>query len=1184
MDDSRLDDLLDQYQELLDAGRVPNLAEICKDCPDLRDELGKRVVRLHRLGAVLGDAPPAPPPEPEPLSLSDDKTWVSGTAPGGETTVVEIPAPPGYEVVEPLGEGGMGVVYKARQVGLNRLVALKMILGGSRARAIDLSRFRDEAQAIAALRHPNIVQIYEVGEYRGQPFFSLEFCAGGTLAKALNGEPQAPDAAAAMTEVLARAMQSAHERGILHRDLKPANVLLAVEGEGRGGGLSTMVGEAPADVWRHLALRDPRAAFKITDFGLAKRVDDDSGRTLDGSVVGTPSYMAPEQARGDTRAIGKSSDVWALGAVLYELLTGRPPFRGSTVLDTLEQVRARDPVPVRQLQPKVPADLETICLKCLEKEPARRYASASDLADDLRRFLDGRPILARPVGQFKRAWRWCRREPRTAGLVAATVLLAGTIPALLVGYGLRLSRAEERVEEERKARDVALGAERAAHEAAETHRYYAAINAAARLRAQPRPGWRDEAVRQALAAAAADTPDRDPVAVRTELAAALGAIDLRRIDQVADGQQAGALAFAPDGRLAAAPQFSQPFLGVKFVAVVDRAGKVERKLPFAGTFGRMGVDATTALAFSPNGRWLFLGLRSGTVFRWDLEAPEKTARGSFEPRAGPVAAFAFSPDGQWVYTAGHIGQVKRWPIDGSRDEPAATWPPKPERPEGRHRTGLTYWTGPRPGVLAFGPGGATLLDSMTLRPLGPADGWIAPTIDGSAGQIVAHPPSGTVVVQRETDLEVVYWERGICQAVGRLHDPLLENGRAHADRIEDMALHPSGLLLATVCPNGGQAKLWDLATGELACAVPAPGGRAVAFSADGRTLAVGGDHTTTRYELCGLREQTYVGRRGLPVKAIGRTATGDLATVAALERPDKPQHVRTVASVWAPDGTLRATVLHRAEGPLGGGHFRVAASPAARRTAFYSADGALTWWDPVAGPKPFGADVGRGSYFDLSLDPVGRAWSLEGGNRLGVREAESAAPAKIIACGSLTGGRKDLLCVRAGIGLAVVGCDDGYVRVVSAAGGPVRECPCFVDSPDTWLTERANTVRAVDVTDDTAWAVAGTEDGRLWLIGLPAATRLAYWPAHFGRVTAVAFSPNGEWLASGGRDRDVRLWKHMESGYEPYVTLPAGRPVRQVVFTADGQGLVVLREGDSAARVWHLDELHKWFREAGLDG
>jgi WD40 repeat protein len=228
--------------------------------------------------------------------------------------------------------------------------------------------------------------------------------------------------------------------------------------------------------------------------------------------------------------------------------------------------------------------------------------------------------------------------------------------------------------------------------------------------------------------------------------------------------------------------------------------------------------------------------------------------------------------------------------------------------------------------------------------------------------------------------------------------------------------------------------------------------------------------------------------------------------------------------------------------------------------------------------------VGRGASFDLSLDPAGWAWSLEGADRLGVREPGAGGPAKVITCSSLTGGRKDLICVRAGAGLVAVGCDDGYLRVVPAAGGAVQECPCFVDSPDTWLTERANTVRAVDVSEDTTRAVAGTEDGRLWLIGLPGVTRLASWPAHFGRVTAVAFGPGGAWLASGGRDRDVRLWKRTETGYEPYVTLPAGRPVRQVLFTADGKGLVVLREGDSAARMWHLDELHKWFREAGLDG
>jgi serine/threonine protein kinase/WD40 repeat protein len=1181
MDDARLDDLLDRYQELIDAGRVPNLAELCHDCPELRDELGRRVVRLHRLGELLGDVPAVAPPEPEPLSLSDDKTWVSGQAPGAEPPVVEIPAPPGYEIIEPLGEGGMGVVYKARQVGLNRLVALKVILRGARARAVDLDRFRTEAQAIAALRHPNIVQIYEVGEYRGQPFFSLEFCAGGTLARALEGEPQTPEAAAGMTEVLARAIQSAHERGIVHRDLKPANVLLAIEGAGGGGGQSTMVGEAPAEVWKHLALRNPEAAFKITDFGLAKRVDDDSGRTVDGSVVGTPSYMAPEQARGDTRRIGTASDVWALGAVLYELLTGRPPFRGSTVFDTLDQVRSGDPVPVRQLQPKVPVDLQTICLKCLEKDPAKRYSSAAALAGDLRHFLDHKPIRARPVGQVARAWRWCRRDPRTAGLVAAIVLLAAVVPALLVAYRLRVSRAEEWVEEHRQAMVAAHRAERAAHEAAETNRYFAAINEAGRLRVQPRAGWRAAAIACALEAAGAATPARDPMAVRTELAAALGAIDLKRLGTVADGQHAGAIAVAPDGRIAVAPQICQPLVPLAHVALVDPATGTTTKLPFAGTLTLAGVDMSTALAFSPDGRWLFLGLRSGTVHRWAVDRPSPT-RTSWAAHDGCVAAFAFSPDSQWAYTAGHDGRVKRWPIAADGRKPAAV---SSGRPGAGPRTGLAYWEGSRTGLLAFGPAGAAFLDPVTLDEVKPGGDWSPPAIPGSPGQLVAHAPSGTVVVGRDGDAQVVYWEWGICQSLRRLSDPRLDGGGTHAGRIEDMALDPSGLLLATVSPDEGQAKLWDLAAGELVAAVPAPGGRAAAFSPDGRVLAVGGDHTTVRYEVSGLRERTYVAHRGLPVQAIGRTAAGDLATIATIGVPATPGRARTVASVWGPGGVLRDTIVHRPDGPVVTGHYRIAASPASGLTVFHVGDSALIWTGPDR-PRPTAVEAGltRTGFFDFSLDPAGRLWSLEGKDRLGRREPGAGGRAKIAASGwAATGARKELACVCAGAGVVVVGSDNGYVRVVPADGGPDRSVECFGGEGPAWLTDRANTVRAVDVRDDSVEAIAGTEDGRLWLIRLPGAKPVGSWPAHVGRVTSVAFGPRGEWLASGGRDRDVRLWKRSSTGYVPYLTLPTGRPIRQVLFSADGAELTVLSAGDSAVRVWHLTELHNQFRAVGLD-
>ncbi len=300
---------------------------------------------------------------------------------------------PGYEILGELGRGGMGVVYKAKQVALNRVVALKMILGGAHAGPDELVRFRTEAEAVAQLQHPNIVQVYDVGECEGRPFFSLEFVEGGSLDQKLNRKAQKAKEAAALVEILARAMHSAHDKGIVHRDLKPANVLLTADG-----------------------------TPKIADFGLAKRLADDSGQTQSGSVMGTPSYMAPEQAAGRVEDMGPATDVYALGAILYDALTGRPPFKGATVVDTLNQVRNDEPMPPSRLQPRVPRDLETICLKCLQKSPRKRYVSAEALAEDLRRFLAGEPILARPMGRAERMWRWCRRNPLPTSLLFTVTL------------------------------------------------------------------------------------------------------------------------------------------------------------------------------------------------------------------------------------------------------------------------------------------------------------------------------------------------------------------------------------------------------------------------------------------------------------------------------------------------------------------------------------------------------------------------------------------------------------------------------------------------------------------------------------------------------------------------------------------------------------------------------------------
>jgi tetratricopeptide (TPR) repeat protein len=377
-DDTLVQKLLD---EIFDSERTPE--DVCGAYPALLPEVRRRWQQMCIVEAELNEMFPTPAPNAD----ADTPTpWHPGAA---------LPRIPGYAVEGVIGRGGMGIVYKARDLRLNRLVALKMLLAGAYAGSEELGRFLREAEALAGLRHTNIVQVHGAADLDGRPYFTMEYVEGGSLAQQIDGTPQPTRQAATLLATLAEAVQAAHQGGIVHRDLKPANILLTLDG-----------------------------TPKIADFGLARHFDGGPALTLSGARVGTPSYMAPEQASGKAHTIGPAADIYALGALLYEMLTGRPPFRGETAADTERQVLAEEPVPPARLNAKVPRDLETICLRCLHKSPQRRYTTAAALAEDLQRFQRGQPIAARPAGLLERTGKWVRRHPTPSAMLLASLMVA----------------------------------------------------------------------------------------------------------------------------------------------------------------------------------------------------------------------------------------------------------------------------------------------------------------------------------------------------------------------------------------------------------------------------------------------------------------------------------------------------------------------------------------------------------------------------------------------------------------------------------------------------------------------------------------------------------------------------------------------------------------------------------------
>jgi WD40 repeat protein/tRNA A-37 threonylcarbamoyl transferase component Bud32 len=1061
--DARLEQVLADYLRAVEAGRPLDHQELLLQHPDLADDLRSYFANREAMERLI-----------EPLKGSAFDPTLGFSASGDTGDAARVRYFGDYELIEELGRGGMGVVYKARQTTLNRSVALKMILSGQLASADDVQRFRQEAEAAANLDHPHIAPIYETGEHQGQHYFSMKLIEGGSLREALPEMRREIRGGVTLLAQVARAVHHAHQRGVLHRDLKPANILLDKEG-----------------------------TPYVTDFGLAKRVEGGSDVTKTGAIVGTPSYMAPEQATGE-KQLSTAVDVYSLGAILYELLTGQPPFRAASPLETLLQVASREVIRPRTLNSKADRDLETIALKCLEKDPAKRYDSAAALADDLDRWLRGEPISARPVSNLERSWRWCRRNSAlattAASAVALLLVISGFYVASIVAKNTQLvaafsaertakqaemgqrqaaesnaaeaTRQKNRADE--KAGEAAAQAQiaNAAKHRAQRHLYVAHMNlvgqavgagnlqVAENLLARYEPGtgveqmrgfewfyWKNlcgtvrlESTIPTWATMLAMSPSGNSVAVSkvTQGVSSLEIWDLETAERQELGPTAGIMAFSHDGRKLAAATFERPQLTVWDVET--KAKLTEMVL----------TAKAVSIAFSPDDRFIAAGVANSVAV---FDVSTGTLLRMFGEHAAPVSRIAYAPTGETLAVGCNNGALTLWDTESEKE--IKTIP--------THKdviTSIVFIPTTETFVTASRDGTAVVWNAAT--------GDRVRTIPVDRPEWVAASPDGSTLLAGNT--------------AGLVHAIDLKNGEEVLRFVVDdtflfgLAFLPSESKFVTA---GSSLKVWRYQESDARSVLPETS----------ETLAWGPDNDTL---------------------------AGSLGAWSLATETKKP--------LRAPDAVISVAVSPRGDRIAGGtNRGKVVLWDAVTGDVVQSLQG-HTQHVPTVAFSPDGVTLASGSY-----DATVRIVNLASGDTVHL----------------LSGHSRPVSCV--------VFSPDGNLLASASGDKTIRLWNTRTGEEVATLTGAQHPVQHICFSPDGEF-VAACEEAAIHLWNVAARRITKSFTGHSAFVWWLDFSPDGATLASASKDRTVKLWD-VEAGEVRatfvHPSFPSG--VRCVAFSANGR-------------------------------